>query len=214
MPQNPPSNRLSSLVGFILLFGIIGFTVYINTVGKKKEIKVIPEKYLTHFDSIDVVNLWKLEKFQTGYPNLKISDVGSSTDIEITKIINEYTTKESAPNYGTLLFINGKNIEGTTNKKFIDFFATSTDKYSFELNNVGNLFLQYQINSITSEPENGNFTCIEFKNDVQLFLIKENIEIKSHYYRSLLRESEYINDSTALFLPSNFVENNTKSTIE
>jgi hypothetical protein len=211
MPQNPISNKLTSFIGIILLLGIIGFTVFINFFIEKPieeieeeeaEVVKVTEPEFSILDSAELANLWKLEKF--GYITTDL--INSSNDLEpntkrrLQEAYNNFAQGEFIINYGMLEFKHSYPTNYTT--KLEEFHIKEFDfVYYDKLEEIGRLFLKYQIESIVTEPKAGDFTKIELKDGRQLFLIKQNAKIKTEYSQKLIERAEYLNDSTKIIYP-------------
>ncbi|WP_375559798.1 hypothetical protein ACE193_19000 [Bernardetia sp. OM2101] len=232
MPQNLNTSKFSSFIGFLLLIGIIGFTIFINFFDEEqiKNITQVEEEkiYFEPFDSTDLVNFWKLEKLQTKTAthqalkktyifidkNFGIVNYNPSKDIfydEIPDSVKQYfkksytnnSDKEFIINYGTLEFNNSYDSDNTITFEEVEIKKLNkTSADSAKLLEIGSLFLEYQINSIVTSPEYGDFTSIYLKDRRQLFLIKEGTEVKGDFYQKLLEKAEYLNDSTRIVVPS------------
>lgn len=232
MPQNSNTNKFSSFIGFFLLIAVIGFTVVINFSDEEKvknTTQIEEEKlYFESFDSTDMVNFWKLEKLQTKTTthqalkktyifidkNFGVVNYDPSKDIfydEIPNSVKHYfkksytnnSDKEFIINYGTLEFNNSYDLDNTITFEDVEIKKLNTSSAdSAKLLEIGSLFLEYQINSIVTSPEYGNFTSIYLKDRRQLFLIRKGTEVKGDFYKKLLENSEYLNDSTRIVVPS------------
>ncbi|WP_291725605.1 hypothetical protein [Bernardetia sp.] len=217
------SNKVSSFVGVILLFLVIAFTIFINFFAKEpaKEIKTeseVIEEYLV-LDSTVLSHLWKLEGLQTKFINVNRNK--QKTQIHINKnleVINRDNTtysqrnnftkqpvdeihsnndEDNSINYGILNFINSHNkgrINGFTDFRVEYYNLQSAD--AIKLRRIGNTILDYQIDSIITESKLGNFTQIKLKDGRSVFLMKKNTEIKNRYYKQVVENAEYLNDST------------------
>jgi hypothetical protein len=222
MPQS--SNKLSSFIGIILLLGIIGFTVFINFfAGEPVEIiegeisKEAEEPYFESFSTADVTNFWKLENLHTEITNidygeritqLSINEIQETLDsladseIKNTEELDKNSFDEEFNLIGGLEFKHANH----TNTKYYNSFKSFEISYfdriesdSNRLFEIGKLFVNYQIESVTTEPEYGDFTFIHLKDGRRVFLIKNDAEIIGNkYYKKLLDQSEYLNDSTRM----------------
>lgn len=97
------------------------------------------------------------------------------------------------------------NIESSI--EYFEYFSIEYTKASdFEpaMREIAHLIVKYQIESITTLPEAGNFTKIEFKGGGALFLVKENTEITDNSYKNTINKAHYLNDSTKIVLPSDY----------
>ncbi|WP_375560137.1 hypothetical protein ACE193_20835 [Bernardetia sp. OM2101] len=94
--------------------------------------------------------------------------------------------------------VNIKQDKDTIRKVKVNHFnITTTDL----LKEIGEIFLDYQINSINTNTEHGDFTCIILKDGRQIFLIKKDAEIIEDYYKELIENAESLNDSTKVIYP-------------
>ncbi|WP_375560139.1 hypothetical protein ACE193_20845 [Bernardetia sp. OM2101] len=223
MPQNQSSNKLSSIIGFLLLAGIIGFTVFINFfVGQpieeefEEEEEVIIEVEEPKFralDSTDLANLWKLEKLHTGL--ITESKNGEKTVVEIDKIISIEDFRD---------IINSENPDEFKNfkQKFIvdygilSFEHLGTDKViidnikiehlkksvtdSTTLKEIGNIYSQYQVQSISTETMHGEFTRVMLKDGREIFLVRAKSKVTEEYKR-VIESADCLNDSTRIMYP-------------
>ncbi|WP_375560140.1 hypothetical protein ACE193_20850 [Bernardetia sp. OM2101] len=237
MPQNTSSNKFSSIIGFLLLAGIVGFTVFINFFTEKpvEEIKEevdiveVEEPEFSILDSIDLANLWELRYFQAEghtYENrqktfMSINEIkgilnhnplgganyneaSDSVKQLLEKIYNSSSKKEFVVNYGILAFKHSDFDKNNDKIIFENFKAIPSDlsrSDSIKLKEIGNIILNYQIESIFTESKAGDFTKIELKDGRQLFLIKQNAKIKTEYSKKLIERAEFINDSTKVIYP-------------
>jgi hypothetical protein len=220
MSENPSSNKFSSFVGITLLIAVISFTVFVNFFAEIGE-----EIYFEPFSEYDLANFWSLEGIDTEV--LESKNVDNEIHIQInkklanqkhiiphdsifvkldssvqeffkTKVDNSALYTFSFP-YGELQFKNNNTGE------LLELFAIvpANDNSTKLLNEIGNIILKYQIQSITTQPEQGDFTEIEVKDGRKVILIKENAEVKDKSYKNLLENAEYLNDSTRIILPWN-----------
>ncbi|WP_375560142.1 hypothetical protein ACE193_20860 [Bernardetia sp. OM2101] len=188
MPQNTLTNKFSSIIGFLLLAGIVGFTVVTNIFVQKTEAEARKEhawevklanSKLEAFQSNDLAKLWKLENLQTD--SIKIDYDKKRTLITII-------------NYGKIDFrhsYNGKHI-----MTFEDFLLKGSVNHK-KLTDIGSLFVKYQIQSIHTTTELGDFTHINFKDGRSIFLVKKNAKLEEEYKR-ILGNAQSLNDSTKL----------------
>ncbi|WP_338815750.1 hypothetical protein V9L05_22340 (plasmid) [Bernardetia sp. Wsw4-3y2] len=232
MPQNPTSNKFSSIVGFLLLIGVIGFTVFINffvekpveEIKEEEEIIETAEPEFSILDSADLADLWKLEKLQTdsinfhyeklrkhiqinknfGYITTELinnsNNLEPNTKRRLQEAYNNFDQGKVIINYGMLDFEYSYPTSYTTKLEEFD-IKESDSSYYYQLKEIGVLFLKYQIKSIFTESKAGDFTKIELKDGRQLFLIKQNAEIKTEYSKKLIERAEYLNDSTKVIYP-------------
>ncbi|WP_338790879.1 hypothetical protein [Bernardetia sp. MNP-M8] len=232
MPQNPTSNKFSSIVGFLLLIGVIGFTVFINffvekpveEIKEEEEIIETAEPEFSILDSADLADLWKLEKLQTdsinfhyeklrkhiqinknfGYITTELinnsNNLEPNTKRRLQEAYNNFDQGKVIINYGMLDFEYSYPTSYTTKLEEFD-IKESDSSYYYQLKEIGVLFLKYQIKSIFTESKAGDFTKIELKDGRQLFLIRQNAEIKTEYSQKLIERAEYLNDSTKVIYP-------------
>ena len=197
MPQNQSSNKFSSIIGIILLLGVIGFTVFINFFGEepveeiKEEAEIIEvtEPEFSILDSADLANLWKLEKLQTDSITIsqnrkkmyvkidkivEMKQYNSLTESELNSLTEIKNTKDKfIMNYGMLIF---KNVSYDNKKSKIVFekvAGNALDMKVIRLMEIGRIISRYQIQSITTQSEAGDFTKVELKDGRLLFLIKQ-----------------------------------------
>lgn len=85
------------------------------------------------------------------------------------------------------------------NVKVISMNSIHSD--SVKLLEIGNVILKYQIQSITTQPEKGDFTQIELKDGRKIILIKEDTKTAESHYKGILERVEILNDSTKLIFP-------------
>lgn len=261
MSQNPSTSKFSSFIGFLLLIGIIGFTVLINQkspiTSEEKEIvevinqdsikdKKLIKSYFNAFNKEDVENFWKLENFKTDSINVEKNDQQTSIQIQKllvtikTKTYNNvkdedtfnklndslesvylkkydvnyrkggfWTSHPNIPSIRTHFFYCGKlvfryqNNDSYGSKIFENFEIDYPTKRSFNLTEIGDIFIKYQIRKIYTDPEEiGDFTVIVLADGKKIFLIKENAEVRrGGYFEELLIGASYINDSTRIILP-------------
>lgn len=219
MPQT--SNKTSSFIGIILLLLVIGFTVFMNF-SSKDSARVIEKIQLDEgyepFDSVDLVNFWKLEGIDTKL--LESESIDDGTYIQINKkitnqkyiippdsvlnklsdSIQQFYKKEIDKsslytfmvNYGELQFKNSNRG---------DFRMVKENHNSVKLNEIGNIFLKYYINSISTDDKYGDFTTINLDDGRKIMLIRQNVNIKDAYHRKISEEAHYLNDSTKIRFP-------------
>ncbi|WP_338763840.1 hypothetical protein WAF17_20530 [Bernardetia sp. ABR2-2B] len=232
MPQNPTSNKFSSLIGITLLFLVIAFTVFINFFVEEPIEEIVEEEAITEIeepefsilDSADLANLWKLEKLQTdsinfhyeklrkhiqinknfGYITAELinnsNNLEPNTKRRLQEAYNNFDQDKVIINYGMLDFEYSYPTSYTTKLEEFD-IKESDSSYYYQLKEIGMLFLKYQIKSIFTESKAGDFTKIELKDGRQLFLIRQNAEIKTEYSKKLIERAEFINDSTKVIYP-------------
>ncbi len=221
MPQNPLTSKISSIIGIILLLLVIAFTIFINffveeSVEEIKEEavmkKLVSSIEIVEVDSIkfqskafhtkDFIKLCKLKNIHTNYIS-----VGSSTKkayIDFYEKVSQrryYPDLNTTISYGKLEF---ENIYPTKKKGIFAYKSFSIDLENpnvDKLRRIGSLFLDYQINSVITKYEYGDFTCIYFKDGRRVFLVNKNAKIIDKYYYKLIKEAEYINDSTKVASP-------------
>jgi hypothetical protein len=194
---------------------------------EKIEIVKTEEPQFSNLDSADLANLWKLEKLQTDsikidYQELKIHvQVNKNFGYITTELINnsnnleteekkrlqeaydDFAQGEFIIKYGMLEFKHSYPTNYTTKLEKFSFKEVDF-AYYYKLEEIGNIFLKYQIESIFTESKAGDFTKIELKDGRQLFLIKKDAKIKTQYSKELIERAEYLNDSTRVILPFNY----------
>lgn len=246
MPQNPTSNKLSSIIGFLLLIGIIGFTVFINFFTEKptEEIKEVEsvvleeepvlEDTLVNFDdrsftANELADFWKLENIHTDsitinleenrtymkiYRELGFTKLNPFRDSTLIEILGKEEMRRLYKDFSLSRYriyngiISFKHIEENQDSSsiaprfFKEFHIHHTEAKDFELAmiEIANTIIDYQIKSITTLPERGNFTQIEFKDGRKLFLIKQKAEILNDSCKKIIKNADYLNDSTKVLL--------------
>lgn len=215
---------LISVIGFTIFINFFVEKPIEKIEEKKNEIVKIEEPEFSILDSTDLANLWKLKKMQTD--SIKIDYQELRTHIQINKNFGYITTdlinssnnletntkrrlQEAYDNlaqgefivkYGMLEFKHSYPTNYTT--KFEKFYIKEVNfVYHYKLEEIGRLFLKYQIESIFTESNAGDFTKIELKDGRQLFLIKKDAKIKTQYSKKLIERAEYLNDSTKVIYP-------------
>lgn len=221
MPQNPSTNKFLSSIGIILLISIIGFTVFINF-SSKDSARVIEKIQLDEgyepFDSVDLVNFWKLEGIDTKL--LESESIDDGTYIQINKKITNQ--KYIIPHDSILVQLDSSlqeffktKIENSTlytfsvpygeiqfkNSNRGEFTIVEKNHNSVKLNEIGNIFLKYYINSISTDDKYGDFTTINLDDGRKIMLIRQNVKIKDAYHRKISEEAHYLNDSTKIRFP-------------
>ncbi len=222
---------LLAIIGFTIFINFFVDKSMKEEVIRRYNQRAIEKEYFL-FDSTDLNNLWKLEKLQTGSPLMRLEEHGGvrvSLDIDkvieigdyknaltsgfgdelpdsirqfFSKIENNDSKKQFIVNYGTLSFLLGEKVSRTANREFKNFTVTHNENFSFNLKEIGNLFLKYKIHSIITDEEYGSFTCVELKDGTRILLMQEDGKVKrNYYYTELLQDSKYVNDSTKIFLP-------------
>ncbi|WP_338815747.1 hypothetical protein V9L05_22325 (plasmid) [Bernardetia sp. Wsw4-3y2] len=182
-------NKLSTFIGIILLLFIIGCTIFANVFGlktkeqAKKEydwkMKLAKQEY-TPLKTNDLVKFWNLENLQTD--SIKIDYDKKRTLITII-------------NCGILDF--SHSYSGKYIMTFEDFLVKGSVKNHNKLTEIGNLFIKYQIQSIHTKTQLGDFTRINFKDGRSVFLVKKNAKLEEEYKR-ILGKAQSLNDSTKL----------------
>jgi len=89
-------------------------------------------------------------------------------------------------------------------KVFENFEINDSNKKLFNLTEIGDIFIKYQIRKVYTDPEEiGDLTVIVLADGKKIFLIKENASVRGGgYFAELLTGASYINDSTRIVLPS------------
>lgn len=200
---------------------------------EEKEVEIVKESEpeFSILDSTDLVSLWELRYFQAEghtYENrqktfMSINEVkgilnhnplgganyneaSDSVKQLLEKIYNSSSKQEFVVNYGILAFNHSDSDKNNDKIIFENFKAIPSDlsrSDSIKLKKIGNIILNYQIESIFTESKAGDFTKIELKDGRQLFLIKQDAKIKTEYSKKLIERAEYLNDSTRIILPKN-----------
>jgi hypothetical protein len=117
-------------------------------------------------------------------------------------IKKNYFKEEKMVYCGTLDFKNSyddKKVSTFSDVK-IKHIDTATIK-TLELLDIGIIFLKYQITSIETKPQIGNFTTIHLADGREIYLIKENTVLNGDYYKERIKNAEYLNDSTRVIYP-------------
>ncbi|WP_375560143.1 hypothetical protein ACE193_20865 [Bernardetia sp. OM2101] len=242
MPQSPSSNKVSSIIGFLLLTGIVGFTVFINFFSEepteeieKATVEAILEdtlevSYNRSFTENDLANFWKLENIHTDsvtinleenrtymkiYRELSFTEFNpfrDSTLIEILgkdemcRLYKDFSLSRYRIYNGIISFKHIEEKADSSSKEPTAFFKefhihhTEAEDFALAMAEIANTIIDYQIKSITTLPEGGNFTQIEFKDGRKLFLIKENAEILNDSCKKIIENADYLNDSTKILL--------------
>ncbi len=206
MPQNLTINKISSIIGITLLFLVIAFTIFINFFVEEpinqqnnKEDSTFEYRVL---EEEDLTSLWKLHKLQTKFIN--ISQDKRTTHIHINKNLgittyspsNDDISDDNSINYGILVFTNSYTKDKLT--KFEDFRIKYHNFQSIDfakLNEIGDVFLKYQVASITTQLEAGDFTRINLKDGRSIFLVKRDAKLEKEYEK-ILGNAKSLNDST------------------
>ncbi len=221
MPRNQSTNKVSAFIGFLLLFLMISFTIYTNLIPPKDEVEELEEvEILEPFNQNDLANFWKLDSIDTEtgnviekdqqhsiYVSKKIKVLNSKEEIKYDKHGNKKwvtNTIDSKYDFGVLNF--KTSMSSTENKSLVfETFKIQYCKIEKEyvfLNEIGNLFLKYQIKNSVSDSQYGNFTSIHLKDGRIVILLKENIEIRDDYYKGIIKKADFVNDSTKVINPS------------
>ncbi|WP_338764368.1 hypothetical protein WAF17_21575 [Bernardetia sp. ABR2-2B] len=104
-------NKLPSLIGFLLLIGIIGFTVYINFFAqepiekeaiKSHEAVEIEQPQYRVLDSTDLAALWKLKNLQTDSIRLSIDKTRTNIQINELRASSDYILLKESGVYDEL----------------------------------------------------------------------------------------------------------------
>ncbi|WP_375560141.1 hypothetical protein ACE193_20855 [Bernardetia sp. OM2101] len=217
MPQNQSSNKVSSIIGFLLLAGIVGFTVFISFFVEKTSEEVVEvktdeevEKTPLHkdFTKIEIGQLWQLEGVESKrvvIPNkekelyMSVNKRRKCFGFTFLNDIDEYErdflSKDSSYiHYGILKFNRNERMQ-------MESFELLYYDMNSVASHVGHLIAKFQISSIDFLPKNNYFTCINFNDSSKVFLIKDNESIKNTYYKEFIKEAKFLNDSTKLYLP-------------
>ncbi|WP_338763838.1 hypothetical protein WAF17_20525 [Bernardetia sp. ABR2-2B] len=213
MPQNQSSNKLSSLIGFLLLIGIIGFTIFTNIPIKEveKEFKPFTQNELDNFWELDSIEtkagraIQRERKYSIHFEKkIKINWDTIKFKIETEKDTTTVIRPNDSTYYlGTILFkskVHREKAKPLLFQKFrLEYYKSEKD--SLFLKRLGKIFLKYQISYITTRSDYGNFTTIKLKDGRKIFLLKKDSEIVEGY-KELLESAEYLNDSTRIIFPS------------
>ncbi len=172
-----------------------------------------------HTDSI-VTNEVENRTYMKIYKELGFTKLNPFRDSALIEILGESEMRELFIDVSSKYTIyNGiisfKHVEQddvslSNTDSFIEYFEYFSIEYTkasdFEpaMREIAHLIVKYQIESITTLPEVGNFTKIEFKGGGALFLVKENAEIIDNSYKNTINKARYLNDSTKLVLPSDY----------
>ncbi len=194
-----------------------------------KEAEIVENTEFQTLDSNDLTNLWKLKNLQTDsmdidYENKKITlQINKNLEFEqydssmnnnlyaqmpdslkeyMSEIYNRVNKYKAIINYGTLDFESSfeERYSGTLKDFNIEYFNTNSIDL-VQLSEIGNLFLKYQIHFISTQPDLGNFTHIYLKDGREIFLIKKHAEIKDDSYKRIVKNANYLNDSTRIVFP-------------
>ncbi|WP_338815746.1 hypothetical protein V9L05_22320 (plasmid) [Bernardetia sp. Wsw4-3y2] len=230
MPQT--SNKFSSIIGIVLLIAVIGFTVFINffvdkSINQQNNKENSAFEYIV-LEERDLISLWKLKDLDTNPltidPKKPISHIGINESFKfeqydslissemfkkipdslkhLSEIFNEGNQQKAIINYGTLSLKHDSkgNYIGTPESiKIKNYDINFID--STQLMEIGKMLLKYQIDNI-STPTSEQFTKIDLKDGRKLFLIRKAIKIQDDYYRNILGNAIYLNDSTRIIYPS------------
>lgn len=192
---------------------------------KIKIVKITDPQY-SILDSTDLVNLWKLRKLHTDSvkishnkerTSIQISEFKTSSDYNLLResgVYDEfddsikqlieitYFEEEKITYCGTLDFKNLYDANNTITFENVEIKKQNSNSCdSTKLIEIGKLFLKYQIKSIQTKPQIGDFTTIYLRDGRELFLIKENIVLNGDYYKERIKRAKYLNDSTRVIYP-------------
>jgi hypothetical protein len=216
MPPNQSTNKISAFIGIILLIAVIVFTIFINVsekisieeptkVAKNEKVEIpLPED----FTKIEIARLWQLEGVESNKViipneekelymsvNKRPKRFGFAFLPDVDEYERDFLSKDSSYiHYGILKFNRNEK------RKIKDFELLNHDM-NFVASHVGHLIVKFQINSIHILPKNNYFTCINFNDSSKLFLIKDNKKVENSYYKEFIKEANFVNDSTKLYLP-------------
>ncbi|AFM02937.1 hypothetical protein Fleli_0461 [Bernardetia litoralis DSM 6794] len=224
------ANKFSSFIGIILLLGIIGFTVFISFFSEEPinqqnnkedstfEYRVLEEK--------DLTSLWKLKDLHTNPltidPKKPISHIGINKSFKFDQydsLIGSEMFKKipDSLKYLSEIFYAGNQLKAIINYGTLSLKHDSKDNYigtpksikiknydincidSVQLMEIGKTLLKYQIHNISTLEQ---FTKIDLKDGRKLFLIRKATKIQNDYYRKILENAIYLNDSTRIVYPS------------
>ncbi|WP_338763843.1 hypothetical protein WAF17_20535 [Bernardetia sp. ABR2-2B] len=207
MPQNQFTNKISAFIGIALLLGIIAFTIFINFYQKNTIKEIKKEKFKKRrnqpFAPNELLKFWELEGLRADKIALRTKKQ-SNIYISISKTIHSLESDSSKDSlfihYGAVRFSTINS--GENDEELTDFKITIiNDTYLDLVQRIGNLFIDYQIHSVSILPKSNYSTCINLKDSSKVFLIKGNKKIENSYYKEFVKEARFLNDSTKLYLP-------------
>ena len=213
------------IIGFTVFINFFSQESGVELKEEEEEVK----EYLV-LDSTVLSDLWKLENLRVkinhyehrkqtfmsvekilGTINSKsllnnpiFSDMPDSLKQMVEDVYVDSPKSEGVVKYGILAF---KHADQTNEDDMIlleSFKASSPNSVqsdSIELVEIGNVILNYQIQSIETQPEKGNFTQIRLQDGRKVILIKNDPEIIDKFYKQIIKQASYLNDSTKLLLP-------------
>ncbi len=184
-----------------------------------------------HFMEYELADFWKLENIHTDsitinlienrtymkiYRELGFTPMNPFRDSTLLEIIGKEKMKNLYKDFSPTKYrvyngiISFKHILEEPDSSriepiyfFNEFHIHHLEAKDFEaaMNQIANTIVDYQIKSITTSPEAGNFTQIEFKGGKKVFLIKRSDEIVDKSYKEIIMNADYLNDSTKIILP-------------
>ncbi len=196
MPQNQSSSKISRIIGVTLLFFMICFTIFINfpieepmEAEEMEEYENIEKEeiYFEPFNDTAINDLWKLDSIETKAGRIVEEEQRYSIrfyrQMPKTDLIHKTVTDENgvqrlieipvdnAYTIGTLKFetkIHDSKEEPLFFEKF-EIECCTNERDIIPINEIGNLVLKYQINSITTSSDYGYFTAIHFNDGRKVF---------------------------------------------
>lgn len=217
---------LISVIGFTIFINFFVEKPIEKIEEEKIEIVKTEEPEFSILDSTDLANLWKLRKLHTDSvkishnkerTSIQISEFKTSSDYNLLResgvydefddsikqlIERTYFEEEKITYCGTLDFKNRYDVNNTITFENVEIKKQNSNSCdSTKLMEIGKLFLKYQIKSIQTKPQIGDFTTIYLRDGRELFLIKENIVLNGDYYKERIKRAKYLNDSTRVIYP-------------
>ncbi|WP_375560138.1 hypothetical protein ACE193_20840 [Bernardetia sp. OM2101] len=184
---------------------------------KTDSMQVEKDKNITSIQLKKILLTTKMKMYYYGKDEVSFNKLNDSLEIVFQKKYGENyrkegfsTTNPSIPSIKTHLVYYGKlefNYQNQDNdrygsKVFEKFKIDDSNKKLFNLTEIGDIFIKYQIRAIYNDPEVGDFTIIVLTDGKEIFLIKENTKVKAEFFEKLLLKAAYINDSTRIIFPS------------
>ena len=194
MPQNQFTSKASFYIGITLFIGIISFTVFINIPEQEDiEYKIFTQNELD--------DLWELRGKQQHFMQ-QFFPVNDSVSIDIA--ITNHSTHQT----GTLRFITNTSDKSKLPKLLhSEIIECNTD--SSYIKRIEEIYMYYQIYTISTEMEEGDFTRIELRDGRILYLMGRQ---QNSSHSRVLERVKFINDSTKVIHSSTVqkIENNIK----
>ncbi|WP_291725607.1 hypothetical protein [Bernardetia sp.] len=192
---------------------------------KTKEIAVEPLKRpktisTSSFSESELASLWKLENIHTDsivvnhsedktymklHRELGFTNHNPFRDSVLVEIIGkdrmEELYKDFSPSRYTIY--NGIISFQMAHASFQDFSIEHAEVEDFKpaMKEIATLMIDYQIESLTTSSELGNFTKIVLKDGREIFLIKKDAEIVEQSYQEIIENAIFLNDSTKIVYP-------------